>query len=232
MCIRDRLYTDTLNYDVEAKQLMQYVQSLVKPHDKPRLLDVACGYGRYLKLLQDAKYDVLGVEINAEIVDKNRNNGLNCVTVDEFKSSDEQFDLIIMSHIIEHFEPQALKDFLDFYLDRLKIDGYLIIATPLMSDYFYDDFDHVKPYQPAGVISVFGRSGAQVQYYSKNHLQLCDLWFRRGFYKFAHFRSNYIKSPLTWPLRMANFLSALVYRASFGLVGQVDGWMGVFKKCA
>lgn len=226
-----QLYTHILSYDVEAKQLMRFVQSIVKPQDNARILDVACGYGRYLRQLQNAKYHVLGVEINSEIANKNRSNGLNCITVEEFKTNDEQFDLIIMSHIIEHFTPQALKDFLEFYLDRLKIGGHLIIATPLMSAYFYDDFDHIKPYQPTGIISVFGQSKAQVQYYSKNRLQLCDLWFRRGFYKFTHCRGLYLKTSMTWPLRIINFLGAFLYRISFGLAGHVDGWVGVFKKC-
>ena len=64
----------------------------------------------------------------------------------------------------------------------------------------------------------------------KNRLKLCDLWFRLGFYKFAHYHGIYLKRPSTWPLRLEIFLSAFVYRASWGMIGRVDGWMGIFKK--
>jgi predicted SAM-dependent methyltransferase len=60
-----------------------------------------------------------------------------------------------MSHVIEHFSPKDLIPFLDDYLDRLKVGGRLVIAIPLLTPYFYDDFDHVKPYHPMGILMVF-----------------------------------------------------------------------------
>ena len=56
---------------------------------------------------------------------------------------------------------------MDGYLDRLKVGGHLVIATPLMSNNFYDDFDHVRPYQSLGILMVFGGGAAQVQYYAR-----------------------------------------------------------------
>jgi len=61
-----------------------------------------------------------------------------------------------MSHIIEHFAPHDLLPFIDSYLHRLQPGGRLIICTPLLTKNFYNDFDHVKPYQPVGIGMVFG----------------------------------------------------------------------------
>ena len=55
-----------------------------------------------------------------------------------------------MSHVIEHFAPSDLLVFMDGYIDLLRPGGHLIIATPLMSPYFYDDFDHIKPLSTSG----------------------------------------------------------------------------------
>jgi hypothetical protein len=141
-----------------------------------------------------------------------------------------RFDLILMSHVIEHFSPSDLKDFIDGYLDFLVPNGYLVIATPLMSDYFYDDFDHVKPYQPTGILQVFGNDKAQIQYYAKNKLELRDLWFRKGQYRLSFFSANYIKSRKTRLLQAFTFASAFLFLISFGLIGKKDGWVGVFQK--
>ena len=44
---------------------------------------------------------------------------------------------------------------------ELEIGGQLIVATPLMSDSFYEDFDHIKPYSASSILSVFGGSNTQ-----------------------------------------------------------------------
>ncbi len=51
------VYHYLLQYDPEATRLMGFVHSLLGNHDGS-VLDVGCGYGRYLKLLKDADYDV------------------------------------------------------------------------------------------------------------------------------------------------------------------------------
>src|SRR6266513_3193273 len=129
-----------------------------------RVLDVGCGYGRLLALLQAAGLEPTGVDLNPEIVAANRKAGLSCISTDEFESSNDRYDVMLMAHVIEHFDPAGLLRFMDRYLDRLIPGGRLVIATPLMSDYFYDDFDHIRPYQPSGIQMVFGEGTPQVQY--------------------------------------------------------------------
>lgn len=224
------VYHYLLQYDPEADRLMGFVHSLLENHEGS-VLDVGCGYGRYLKILQNSGYDALGVEENKTIVEANCKQGLKCLSVKEFQQADTQFDLIIMSHIIEHFPPESLKDFIDGYLDRLKAGGHLIIATPLMSSYFYDDFDHVKPYQPIGIMMVFGSDNAQVQYYARNKLVLKDIWFRKSFFRFSHVRSKYKGGGIAVRFyQLFHLLSASLLYLSRGRIGKTDGWIGVFKK--
>lgn len=198
---------------------------------KSSILDVGCGYGRNLELLKEAGImDISGVEINKHIVEVVLSKGFKCEDPEQFKNSNKTYDVILMSHVIEHFEPKELLYFIDGYLERLAPDGLLVIATPLLSNYFYDDFDHIKPYLPTGILNVFGGNKSQVQYYSKNNLKLVDLWFRRDCYKFCYYKSLFIKTHITHLVRILNLISVFIFRASFGVLGKVDGWVGIFRK--
>lgn len=219
------LVTDTKH---EEKKIIGMVASLAL-NANHKILDVGCGYGRNMILLKSLGLNVLGVDVNVSIVKSNIAKGLNCLSANDFAKHDEVYDLIIMSHVIEHFQPAALLDFMDSYLARLKNGGHLLIATTLMSPYFYDDFDHVKPYHPTGINMVFAKGDDQVQYYSKHTLELIDIWFRRSPLKNSLSYKLFLNKGLTFPV-FFNFLSAIIFRLTCGLVGNKDGWVGVFRK--
>lgn len=195
-----------------------------------QILDVGCGDGRYLKSLTLKGYDVTGVEENEVLVSKNKSLGINCISAKEFTSSKNMYDIILMSHIVEHFDPNSLKIFLENYLGRLREGGILIIATPIINPRFYDDFDHIKPYSPIGIMMVFGGNKSQVQYYSDFKLNLVDLWFRSSFYRPSNYRARYFKSIYSNFWLILELLSAIFWRLSFGIIGFKSGWVGVFEK--
>lgn len=225
------LYQELIKFDREEKKLLSYITQY--SGGKGRILDVGCGYGRILKFLKAHGIDAWGVDINPEIVDSCRKDGLNCVTVEEFfrdSHAQQKWDTIVMFHVIEHMGPETCFEFIDRYLDLLKPGGTLIIATPILTDYFFEDFDHVKPYLPRGIQMVFGVDDAQVQFRSRNKLELLDLWYKRYFFRPTHYRFVYLPYYKMMPL--IRVLSALAFAASFGLLGKKDGWVGVFRKAS
>jgi hypothetical protein len=118
---------------------------------------------------------------------------------------------------------------MDAYLDKLKDGGILIIATPILTEYFFEDFDHIKPYYPAGINMVFSGDGAQVQYYSRNKLRMVDLWYKKYFYRWTN--TKFIYFPGNRFIQVfSKLLFALLFKISFGIVGRKDGWVGVFCK--
>lgn len=229
--LKNKFYSiRSYNYDIP--QIIKFFNQYSFQNNKTsKILDVGCGYGQKLKALKEAGYDVLGIDVNPQLVEANKANGFHCMTVEEFQQNSDEFDIILMSHIIEHFHPLELKDFMDFYLDKLKIGGHLIIATPILSPSFYDDFDHIKPYYPQGILMVFAENyDSQVQYSSRNKLKIKDIWFRRRHYRPHFFRSQYIRTKWTKILQILDVLSKLLCIISFGVIGTTDGWIGVFEK--
>jgi len=197
------------------------------------ILDIGCGYGDKIEELLSLGFsNVSGVEINSTLVDAARKKGLDVATVDEFDMDQqkEKYDVLVMSHIIEHFQYQDLIQFMESYLTCLKPNGLLLIATPVMNPSFYDDFDHVKPYTHIGILSVFGGRATQVQYHSSHTLELVDIYYLRLAYQLKFYRTLEMHTALYRIPRILNRLSHLVYRLSFRLVGQPKAWIGLFRK--
>lgn len=223
-------YRATLSHDPETPKVVEFVNDLVKEDSGRVVVDVGCGYGRTLRALKNRGIDAIGVETNSSIAERNRREGLRCMSPDEFLGGTSQADVMIMSHVIEHFAPEKLLEFMDRHLDRLRPGGHLIIATPLLHPRFFDDFDHAKPYHPTGLTMVFGEGKAQVQYFGRNRLVMTDLWFRRSLLTVNFARGLYIRNWTTRVWQVVNLLGMVLFRVSGGIIGRPTGWVGVFRK--
>lgn len=195
-----------------------------------RVLDVGCGTGRNLDLLRDLGFSrIVGVDRNPDLISSNMARGHLCFSPEMLDEEvHELFDLILMSHIVEHFDHQALLTFLGLYLRRLRVGGHLLIVTPLPHCAFYNDFDHVRPYLPMGFLMVFGEGQAQVQYQSNYVLRLQDLRFYRCPFRLQFCRAFYVRQASALPIGI-NRLLRLIFLLSRGVVGQRIGWMGLYE---
>ena len=124
-----------------------------------KILDVGCGYGDKIRQLKGLGFtNFVGVEKSPETLRAIRSNQeFNIVSVEESEKvlQKSSFDLIVFSHIIEHFDYDDLKEFIENYLQFLKVRGQILIITPTLGYSFYNDFDHVKPYNVQAINSVF-----------------------------------------------------------------------------
>lgn len=112
------------------------------------ILDVGSGDGQFAKTIM--RNDVYMLDGNRESVGKLKKEFMNCQygQADKLPYSDECFDMIHSSHVVEHLMPQQLYDFLKEADRCLKPNGYLVISAPLLWSEFYDDLSHMKPYNP------------------------------------------------------------------------------------
>jgi 2-polyprenyl-3-methyl-5-hydroxy-6-metoxy-1,4-benzoquinol methylase len=95
-----------------------------------RLLEIGCGSGTILKLMNDLGWDAEGLEIDPAAVTNAKSKGLR-VRQQDILTSDlppNFYDAVAMSHVIEHLD--KTQETLGAILKTLKPGGKLVIATP------------------------------------------------------------------------------------------------------
>jgi len=115
------------------------------------ILDAGCGKGRFIK---NSPKIIIGVDHNKESLKLCKNKGFNVVysKVTKLRFKNNYFEGIHSSHVIEHLFPLDAYKFLK-EMDRvLKIGGIFCLRTPLLYDGFYNDFTHIKPYNPDAIL--------------------------------------------------------------------------------
>lgn len=101
-----------------------------RPGSGKHLLDVGFGNGGFLKLAGEMGWSAQGIDFDAKAVAVARAQGLDarCASVDELLKEDARYDVITISHVIEHVhDPIQLFGIL---YRLLKPGGYLWIETP------------------------------------------------------------------------------------------------------
>lgn len=198
--------------------------------ENARILDVGCGFGRFLIPLSDKGHCVFGIDKNPAIVARLRSKGYKNIysTEEAVNYLANDFDYIVMSHIIEHIEPSNLISFMDSYLQFLKIGGQLIIVTPFLHKRFYDDYDHIKPYHPFAISLLYSDTDVQQQDRPRFCLGLKKIWLRKDPIKLIWYPGISYKVELI--VGWLNKIFILLYRMSFHLLSETTGWIGVFVR--
>lgn len=214
-----------LEYNHEQVELERVFDSISRD---ALVVDVGCGRGRNLEVLRRLGFpNLIGIDVNPSLIEIVKRKGYMGLTPEEFGSrvKHASVDVIVLSHIVEHFECRSLLNFLALYLERLKPGGNMVVATPLMSDMFYNDFDHVKPYLPLGLNMVFARNTEQIQCQSDHVLSLQDIRFYRAPFRLQWYRVFYVQGAPKWPLWINRGLR-LLFLLSRGYYGRRSGWIG------
>src|SRR5208337_1608652 len=114
---------------IECDGLDIPLRYLVVP-EKGRMLDVGCGDGSVLKLAQELGWNAEGVDFDAQAVDATRRKKLSVKLghLAEQRYPDESFDLVLMSHAIEHVHDPlgTLREIRRV----LRVGGTLVVTTP------------------------------------------------------------------------------------------------------
>ena len=122
---------DFNKYIDENLHKIEVIKKLIPKGGK--VLEVGCGPGLFLDLLQKNDIECLGVELNFEAIDYGKSIGCNAeiITADISKHpnpiTNKKYDIAIMFATIEHVEEPA--DFINLVTKYLKSGGYLIIDT-------------------------------------------------------------------------------------------------------
>jgi 2-polyprenyl-3-methyl-5-hydroxy-6-metoxy-1,4-benzoquinol methylase len=130
-----------------------------------RVLDVGCGSGAFLALLRSHGWTPAGVEPDPAAREAASSRGLDVAPSLEDAAGWERFDVVTMTHVLEHVpEPIA---FLERAVERLRPGGRLLAVTPNAQslglrlfgrDWFALEVPrHLAVYSPRGARALLGR---------------------------------------------------------------------------
>lgn len=143
------------------------------------VVDVGCGRGEFLALLQGAGITARGVDQNHEMVERCRARGFTVSETDGLSfllaAPPGSLGGLIASQVVEHLQPDYLLRFLSAAADALRPGAPIVLETinPACWSAFFDsyirDLTHVRPVHPDTLkflVIAAGFSGAAVQWRS------------------------------------------------------------------
>ncbi len=124
-------------------------------HGLEQVLDIGCGRGEFLGVLQELGVGGHGIDLSEESVAQCRAKGLSAETADLFvyldNKPDAEYDGIFSSQVVEHIDPNRLPEMIRLCGAKLRRGGVLAIETPnpeclaIFATHFYLDPTHTRP---------------------------------------------------------------------------------------
>ena len=137
---------------LRKQQLAQYTQFLPNVGS---ILDIGCGSGLMLEVLNDHGFSAQGIDLDSEKVADCTQKQLDALKADALrflKSISNEYAGIVCSHIVEHLWPGEVIKLFELSYQRLQKNGILIILTPnpsnlhIITNTFWLDASHKRPY--------------------------------------------------------------------------------------
>ena len=142
-------------------------RELIKGRHKPYLdyftgcenvLDLGCGRGEFLELMNEKGIGGYGIDIEGDAVQYCVDAGLDARQAEAIEHisglPDESLDGIFLSQVAEHLTPSELIEMIGLAYVKMKVGGYIIAETPnpqcllIFASFFYADLSHVQPIHP------------------------------------------------------------------------------------
>jgi len=136
----------TPSYLVKRKAILEALATL----DKRDFLEVGCGAGDLLRVLEKKGYEGLGIDYSPEVIDfaaQGLSGKVSCMGSD-LDDINGEYGIVIASEVMEHHKEDVR--FLKKLVERTKPDGYVIITVPAHMKKWgaNDDFcGHIRRYE-------------------------------------------------------------------------------------
>jgi 2-polyprenyl-3-methyl-5-hydroxy-6-metoxy-1,4-benzoquinol methylase len=121
------------------------------------VLDVGCGRGELVGMLQEAGVEARGIDADADMVAFARGDELDVEQADAVTYlealSDASLGAVFMAQVVEHLPPPTLVRVLELAATKLRAGGVLIAETinplsPLALRNYFADLTHAQPLVP------------------------------------------------------------------------------------
>lgn len=137
------------------KKYLKFINPLKILKDEVKALDIGCGRGEWISLLNENGFSARGIDINESMVKVASQKGLNAAVNDalgELKSLDENsLDIITAFQVVEHIKFDDVLELIKEAKRVLAPCGILILETPnpenimVGTQWFYLDATHKNP---------------------------------------------------------------------------------------
>jgi 2-polyprenyl-3-methyl-5-hydroxy-6-metoxy-1,4-benzoquinol methylase len=138
----NKLYHFVRKYTLhQKKKLLQHQSKL----NKGVLLDIGCGTGSFLEIMQTAGWQCVGLEPDSNAREISLSKNIECYEPNHlYNLPEKKFDVITLWHVLEHVHD--LHQYIVQCKKLLKDDGLLVIAVP---NYTSSDANHYDEFWAA-----------------------------------------------------------------------------------
>lgn len=149
-CDADSILTWSKSY------FIAHYASLLPKNNTAQILEVGCGYGRYIKTLLDMGYtNCYGIDISAQQIQYAKNkfkltNVEKADALDWLNEKESIYDCILVLDVLEHLSTDYLMALGVKLYNSLKPGGMLIIQVPNglapLSPFLWGDLTHIRAF--------------------------------------------------------------------------------------
>ncbi|MFN5663702.1 MAG: class I SAM-dependent methyltransferase [Bacteroidota bacterium] len=166
----------------QSYKIPTYLQQILPLNKEASILDIGCGFGQMLFALKKQGYTSLnGLELLPEAAAYCKEQ-LN-LSVEQGRDIElyasrhhDRFDLIIMSHVLEHLTKESIIDVLKSISQMLRTDGVLVLMvpngqSPNHSYWMWEDFTHHTLFTAGSLLYVLKSAGfSKIEFLDPNDL--------------------------------------------------------------
>lgn len=142
-------------------------------HERGEILDIGCGRGEFLSMLQERDTPARGVDLDEDMVARCREQGLIaecCDAIDYLeRQPDNSFGGVFMSQLVEHLTTDYLVALLELIGRKTSKNAVLIVETinpeslPVLMRWYWLDPTHIRLVHPETLQFHFEQAGFAVK---------------------------------------------------------------------
>ena len=141
-----------------SKGQFSYLQYIPGSEDTRLVLDIGCGRGEMLELLQSVGHIAQGIDLSTDMVGLCQSKGLKVELANALQylqsMPNDTYKALFCSQVVEHLSTSELEVLVSLMYQKLGNGGVVIIETInprslySLGNHFYADMTHVRPVHP------------------------------------------------------------------------------------